>query len=123
MGGARLLHMRMRCNRNQLAEGAGLGSLVKSRLQNLNSGEIKNEQETKKTKKTGERQMSGETDRTSRDTATEDDVAAKVVDKLLQIEHKRREILQKRATHHLNSPPSHHHLRPRDLHTSTILYW
>lgn len=51
VGGARLLHMRMRRNRNQLAERAGLGSLVKSRLQNLNSGEIKNEQETKKTKK------------------------------------------------------------------------
>ena len=51
MGGARLLHMRMQRNRNQLAEGAGLGSLVKSRLQNLNSGEIKNEQETKNNKK------------------------------------------------------------------------
>ena len=42
----------------------------------------------------------GEADGATRYTATEDNVAAKVVDKLLEIQHKRREILQTvRNTH------------------------
>ena len=55
------------------------------------------------TKKTGEkgRSLSSEADGAPRNTATEDDVAAKVIDKLLKIEDKRREILQKQAPHNL----------------------
>ena len=48
--------------------------------------------------------VSREADGATRNTATEDDVAAKVVDKLLKIEDKGREILQKRATHILIKP-------------------